>query len=143
MTTEPDPVRSLLEPLRAPWEHAEHRNRLEAALMKNFDLTIGRSRFLTTSLALVAIAAAAAALPAVRDWWQGWTSKEEVLPDGRKRLIVTDPNGRVDFDEVLNSDDGVFLTDQGEYVIVEDDSASAEANAAAVDAILAEPDDEE
>ena len=97
---------------------------------------------------MTSIAAIATAYPAVQDWWEGWSSTEEVLDDGRKHLIVTDPDGRVDFDEVLEPDESVFMTEEGDYLVVEPsvdeerDEAAPESIDAIVDQVLGEDRDD-
>jgi len=114
-------ARSLLDPLRSPWERPDHQEELEKELMQAFDRTrlARRRRFLVTGFTLISLGAVGAAYPAVTDWWEGWTSTEEVLEDGSKHLIVKDPEGNVDFDDVLAPDDAVFMTEDGEYFVLE------------------------
>lgn len=129
MTRREDPVRSLLSPLRSRWERSEHRNRLESELMRTYESneTSRARRLLPIAAACLGLGLAAAAFPAVRDWWEGWTAEETTLEDGHKRLVVTDPDGRIDFDEVLEASDEVFMTEDGEYFILEpEDDPQAE-----------------
>jgi len=115
-------ARSLLAPLRTPWERPDHQHELEKELMQAFDgtrLARRRRRFLVTGFTLLSLGAVGAAYPAVSDWWEGWTSTEEVLEDGTKHLIVKDPDGNVDFDDVLAPDESVFMTAEGEYFVLE------------------------
>ena len=78
-----------------------------------------RRRFFFTGFALLSLGTAAAALPEVTDWWEGWSASEEVLDDGTKHLIVTDPEGNVDFDEILQPQESVFMTEDLDYFILD------------------------
>jgi len=121
MQRDPDPIRSFLRILREPWGRADHRERLERRLLRAFSehRTRVRRRFVLTGLTMASIAVVSAAYPTVAGWWEGWKTTETVLDDGTKHLVVTDPEGRIDFDEVLQPEDAVLLTDDGEYVIIE------------------------
>ena len=120
MTQEPDPVRRALSPLRSRrWDRGDHVSELEHELMRAIENAPRRRRPKRGLLLAACTLMLAGAGFAASEWWQQYSVTEEDLGDGTFHLKVTDPDGQVDFDEVLENGTGVEHLEDGGYIVVE------------------------
>ena len=116
-----DPIRSALRPLRSRrWERSVEYRDMERKLMRTIEETNPRGGWRRRgwlSAALVLLLAGVAWTTS--EWWEAYTVYEEDLGDGTYHLKVTDPDGNVDFDEVLEDGSSVMQLEEGGYIIVE------------------------
>jgi hypothetical protein len=94
-----------------------------------------RSRGALLAILLLALAGIAGATSPF--WWEGFRVSEEPAGDGKSRVTVTNPQGAVEFDEVLDEGTGVFHLEDGTYIVVQ----PAEPDQAAVQQALDEIED--
>lgn len=123
MNIRKDPIQDALNPLsNTQWENSGHQKDLESRLFemhkKEMSAKQGwRSKpalLLMLVLLLGGIATATSPL-----WWEAFTVIVEDLGNGDSRYIILDENGKVDFDEVIRNGEGLLMTDENEYIIVE------------------------
>jgi hypothetical protein len=90
-----------------------------------------RSRGALLAIVLLALAGIAGATSPL--WWEGFTVTEEPAGDGMNRVTVTNPQGQVEFDEVLDEGTGVFHTEDGTYIVVVPEEVDQDAVQKALD----------